>query len=100
MENKLYINKALEYISKAWNDDSINLDKVAGAAGFSNSYFDKMFAEHTGKTIMEYVRTYKLIRSANMLRTSEESVLDIRNYDHNKRYQFFHCVWFALLILS
>ncbi len=77
MNNNPYINKALEYISNTWNDDGINLDSVAGAAGFSNAYFDRMFAENTGKSVMEYVRTYKLIRSAHMLRTSEKSILNI-----------------------
>ena len=34
MNNKTYINSALKYISKAWNDESLTLDKVASEAGF------------------------------------------------------------------
>ena len=77
MDNKSYINRALEFISSAWQDENINLDKVASAAGFSNAYFDRLFAENTGKPIMEYVRVYKLIRSAALLRTTKQSILDI-----------------------
>ena len=77
MNNKTYINSALKYISKAWNDESLTLDKVASAAGFSNDYFNRMFAEHTGMTVMEYVRNYRLIRSAVLLRSTDRSIIDI-----------------------
>jgi len=77
MNNKIYINKALEYIKTAWRDEDISLDKIAKHSGFSMSYFDKMFVRETGKSVMEYVRTYKLIRSMNMLRSSDKSILDI-----------------------
>lgn len=77
MNNKTYINSALKYISKAWNDESLTLDKVASEAGFSNNYFNRMFAEHTGMTVMEYVRIYKLIRSAVLLRSTDKSIIDI-----------------------
>ena len=77
MNNSTYINSALKYISKAWNDESLTLDKVASEAGFSNDYFNRMFAEHTGMTVMEYVRIYKLIRSAVLLRSTDKSIIDI-----------------------
>lgn len=77
MNNQTYINSALKYISKAWNDESLSLDKIAAAAGFSTGYFDRLFAEHTGMTVMEYARTYKLIRSAVLLRSTDKSILDI-----------------------
>lgn len=77
MENKSYINRALQFISSTWQDETINLDKVANAAGFSNAYFDCLFAENAGKPVMEYVRIYKLIRSAALLRSTDQSILDI-----------------------
>jgi AraC-like DNA-binding protein len=77
MENKEMINKALEYIGTAWNDESLTLEKVAEHAGFSVSYFDRLFAENTGKSVMEYARIYKLTQSARILRTSDRSILDI-----------------------
>lgn len=77
MNNQTYINSALKYITKAWNDETLSLDKIAAAAGFSIGYFDRLFAEHTGMTVMEYARTYKLIRSAVLLRSTDKSILDI-----------------------
>ena len=77
MDNSAYINRALEYISKAWNTENLSLEKIAGEAGFSAGDFDRMFAESTEISVMEYVRIYKLICSARMLRTSHKSILDI-----------------------
>jgi AraC-like DNA-binding protein len=77
MDNRTTINNALEYISRVWNSEELTLEKVAEQAGFSVHYFDRLFAEATGKSVMEYVRVYKLTRSAMMLRTSDRSILDI-----------------------
>lgn len=77
MENRKMINKALEYIGTAWNDESLTLEKVAEHAGLSVSYFDRLFASQTGKSVMEYVRIYKLTQSAMILRTSDRSILEI-----------------------
>jgi AraC-like DNA-binding protein len=77
MENSAYINKAIEFINRSWKDESISLDKIACEAGFSAAYFGRMFTESTGKSVMEYVRIFKLIRSAQMLRQSDKNILDI-----------------------
>lgn len=76
MHNEL-IGNALAYIEREWKNEGLTLEKIAGEAGFSLSYFDRLFARHMGKGVMEYVRTLKLIRSAGMLRTGNRSVLDI-----------------------
>lgn len=77
MDNRTIINNALEYISRVWKSEELTLEKVAEQAGFSVHYFDRLFAEVTGKSVMEYVRVFKLTRSAMMLRTSDRSILDI-----------------------
>lgn len=77
MNNNQLINKALQYISKEWSHEQLSLEKVANAAGFSLSYFDRLFNSNVGRPVMEYVRSYKLIRSAQILRTSDKGILDI-----------------------
>ena len=77
MQDNELIGKAIDFISQAWEDESLDLEKIAAAAGFSVSYFDKLFFRQTGKTAMEFVRVYKMTRAAAMLRTSDRSVLDI-----------------------
>ena len=77
MKNEDFVSNALQYIGEAWKDEALSLEKVAANAGFSVSYFDRMFARATGKPVMEYVRELKLIRSAITLRNSDKSILDI-----------------------
>jgi len=77
MQDNGLIGKAIAFISQAWEDESLNLEKIAAAAGFSVSYFDKLFLGQTGKTVMEFVRVYKMTRAAALLRTLDQSVLDI-----------------------
>jgi len=77
MQDNQLIGKAVAFISGAWEDEDLSLEKIAAAAGFSVSYFDKLFAGQTGKTVMEFVRVYKMTRAAALLRTSDQSVLDI-----------------------
>ncbi|MCL2532474.1 MAG: helix-turn-helix transcriptional regulator [Oscillospiraceae bacterium] len=75
--NHQLINKAIAFISDGWQTQTLNLESVAQAAGFSLSFFDKFFYEHTGKTVMEFVRVYKMTQAACLLRTSDISVLDL-----------------------
>lgn len=77
MDTNQLIGKALTYIGKEWKNEGLTLEQVADAAGFSLNYFDRLFAAKTGLPVMEYVRGYRLIRSAEMLRSTDMSILSI-----------------------
>ena len=76
MNNNPMIQKALVFIRDSWRDEGLNLEQIAQAAGFSVSYFDRLFAQHTGKPVMEYVRACKLLHAARQLRMSDISILE------------------------
>ena len=76
MENKTIINKAIKFIQNN-PQANLSLQSIADNAGFSLTYFDAIFRQHTGYSPVEYSRVYKLTRSALELRKSEKSVLDI-----------------------
>lgn len=77
MENRELILKAIRYIQKN-PTENLSLQSIADNAGFSLSYFDKLFQQHTGYSAIEYSRVYKLTRAAHILRLyPERSVLDI-----------------------
>lgn len=89
MKNEEFIGRALEYIRTTCMKETLTLEKIAENAGFSVSYFDRMFAKATGKTVMEYVRERRLIHSAVMLRSSDKSILDIaleHGYENPENY--------------
>ncbi len=76
MENKNLIDKAIEFIQKN-PKDNLSLQSIADNAGFSLTYFDAIFRQHTGYSPVEYSRIYKLTRSALELRRTPKTVLDI-----------------------
>ena len=71
MENRDLIKNAVKYINNL-GSNATNLDEVAKNAGFSTDYFNRIFRNHTGFNVMEYVKFRKLNRAARMLRTSPE----------------------------
>ncbi len=76
MENKSLIDKAIGFIQKN-PKDNLSLQSIADNAGFSLTYFDVIFRQHTGYSPVEYARIYKLTRSALDLRRTQKSVLEI-----------------------
>ena len=76
MENKKLIDKAIGFIQKN-PKDNLSLQSIADNAGFSLTYFDAIFRQHTGYSPVEYSRIYKLTRSALELRRTPKTVLDI-----------------------
>lgn len=77
MENYQLITKALGYINRNFRSGGITIEKIAGEAGFSTDYFNRIFRAHTGFNVMEYVRFCRLSDAAVKLRQSDASVLDI-----------------------
>ena len=76
MENKNLIDKAIGFIQKN-PKDNLSLQSIAENAGFSLTYFDAIFRQHTGYSPVEYARIYKLTRSALELRRTQKTVLEI-----------------------
>ena len=76
MENKHLIDKAIGFIQKN-PKDNLSLQSIADNAGFSLTYFDAIFRQHTGYSPVEYSRIYKLTRSALELRRTQKTVLEI-----------------------
>ena len=71
MENRDLIKNAIKYINNL-GSNATTLHDVAKNAGFSTDYFNRIFRNHTGFNVMEYVKFRKLNRAARMLRTSPE----------------------------
>ncbi len=77
MENSELIQKALAYIQSETGKSDMSIDDVAAHAGFSTDYFNRIFAAHTGFSVMEYVRFRRLKKAMYLLRTTDRDVLDI-----------------------
>lgn len=77
MENKELIERALEFTKKEFAKSDISLSEVASNAGFSADYFNRIFAMHTGFTVMAYVNYLRLKKAAELIRKTDKTILDI-----------------------
>ena len=77
MENSELITKALNYIKSENSKSDITIDDIAAHAGFSTDYFNRIFFAHTGFNIMEYVRFRRLKNAAQLLRCTNNDILNI-----------------------
>lgn len=75
MENKELIDKAIGFIQHN-PKENLSLRDIAENAGFSCTYFDAIFKQHTGYSPVEYSRVYKLTRSALELRRTDKTILE------------------------
>ncbi|MGE5390219.1 MAG: AraC family transcriptional regulator [Deltaproteobacteria bacterium] len=70
------IQKAIEYIDDQQADE-LDLQTIAGVAGFSLSHFYKIFLAATGFTLKEYIRSKRLTQAARELISTRRRIIDI-----------------------
>lgn len=87
-ENIDRLKSIVDYIEIHIKDD-ILLEDISKKASLSKYYVDRIFKFLTDKSLMDYVRGRRLIRSVELLFSSDLSVLDIAleyNFQHEQSY--------------
>jgi len=77
MENKVFVEKALNYIDNTSNISALTVEDVARETGFSTDHFNRIFRAHTGFNVIEYARFRRISRAAMKLRRTDRSIIDI-----------------------
>lgn len=70
------MNAAVNYI-KAHYGEKLTLEETAEAAGYTPSYFSRIFREEMGCTFKEYLSEYRVERSKHLLLSGNDSISDI-----------------------
>lgn len=73
MEAGAIIRKSKEYIEKHI-DEVLTVAKIAGAVGYSEYHFSRIFRQETGVSVMEYVKSEKLRRASGDIRNGAKIV--------------------------
>lgn len=74
--NMLSIAPALGHIEHSYMQN-ITIDFLAELCGFSESHFRKIFKSIMGFTPMEYVNITRIMKACDLLRSTEETILQI-----------------------
>jgi YesN/AraC family two-component response regulator len=77
------VNKVIHYIDERV-ESSLTVEAIAQDFKISTSYLSRIFREHTGSTLVEYINIRKVEESQYHLRFSDKKIADISN-------QFFFC---------
>lgn len=82
------INYIIEYIAENYNKRMTN-DELAKAVGISNVYFRKLFKTATGLSPASYIKSIRIKKAEEMLKSDFSSVSDIAvSLGYNNVYEF------------
>ena len=70
------VEPALAYIYEHYKED-IHISELAKACSMSESYFRKVFTRIMGQPPLEYINRYRVHRSLNLLRTTNDPIQSI-----------------------
>ena len=76
IETKSIVKQSISYIQQNASG-KLTIDEIASHVGLSSSYFMKLFKECTKMTCVEYIKILRLNNAANMLKETDESILQI-----------------------
>ena len=72
----LNVNKALKFIEENYKNQ-ITLDQVCEKIGINKSYFCTIFKEHTNKTFSNYLSSYRINKSKDLLKNTDMPITEI-----------------------
>lgn len=67
------VNQAIKYISQNYKNE-LDVDTICSKVSFSKYYFCKLFKQHTGVTIHQYVNEFRVNKSKELLSYSKLSI--------------------------
>lgn len=77
MDSGKVIARVIKYIEKYFNNQQLTVQDVAQEIGYSADYLSRLFMARTGYTIAAYIGRCRLSSSAEKLRQTDISVLEI-----------------------
>lgn len=70
------LERAIAFIQENYLSD-ISREGLAAQVDLSPNYFSALFAEYTGKKLNDYINDLRIIKAAELLKTTNEKVIDI-----------------------
>lgn len=71
-----YMKEAIGFIDANFQRD-ISIEEIADASGLNRSYFSRLFKETFGQSPQQFLIQYRLIKAAELLRSSRISVAEV-----------------------
>ncbi|OWA34488.1 AraC family transcriptional regulator [Saccharibacillus sp. O16] len=84
-----YIRKATEYLHQNY-DRSIRVEEIAAAVNLHPGYLHRLFRQHTGRTLTDYLNALRMDKAKMLLAGSGIPIADVADYVGIASRQYFH----------
>jgi len=74
---KEYIRKAKKYIEENYSVETLSREDIAGAMGFTASYFGHLFKKETGLNVKDYLTLTRIEKAKTLLLTTDKTISEI-----------------------
>ncbi|WP_297566104.1 AraC family transcriptional regulator [uncultured Faecalibaculum sp.] len=71
-----YIKEAITFIEQNYTRD-FSIEDIAATLGIDRGYFGKLFKRATGQSPQQFLIQYRLIKAANLLKTTDLSIREV-----------------------
>jgi len=76
-QDEKLLGRVVNCIEKHISDSELNIDKVCSETGLSHSFLYRKIKNLTGQTVNEFIRTVRVRRAEQLLRTKKFSVSEV-----------------------
>lgn len=82
MDNIQTVERMQDYIREHFAEDEFCVEEVCAAVGYSRRHGDRLFKQYLGMTMSEYINAVCVSKSAEDLRNTKSSVLELAYQSH------------------
>lgn len=87
-----YIRKVTEYLHQNY-DRGIRVEEIAAAVNLHPGYLHRLFKQHTGRTLTDYLNALRMDKAKMLLAGSVIPIADIADYVGISSRQYFHLLF-------
>lgn len=92
LEYDHYVKQCLNYLHENYDQD-IRVQDVAEVVNLHPGYLQRIFKNHTGETLMQYLTRLRVDKASMLLRHTDIPVADIADYVGVGSRQYFHALF-------
>lgn len=83
------LEKVVICIEKHISDPDLDIEKVCKETGLSHSYLYRQIKKHTGQTVKEFIRTVRIQRAEQLLRTKKITISEVMDETGFSNHSYF-----------
>jgi YesN/AraC family two-component response regulator len=88
-QDEKFLERVVVCIENHISDPDLHIDKVCNATGLSHSFLYRKIKSVTGQTVNEFIRTLRIRRAEQLLRTKKFSVAEVMHETGFSNHSYF-----------